>query len=264
MTGSTETTTRTGPIRPKLLLATAVRVLRQLRADPRTVGLILGIPVILMTLLYFMFSEAPHSPFAPNPFDRIGTVMLGILPFTTMFLITSIAMLRERRSGTLERLLTTPLGRLDLLGGYGLAFSILAAIQAVLAVGVSYWLLDLQLAGSIGWVFVIAMLDAMLGVGLGLLCSAFAQTEFQAVQFLPIVVIPQLFLCGLFVAREDLPGWMQALSTVMPLTYAVQALQEVAANVAATSLMWRDIGIVAACTLIALALAAGTLSRRSA
>lgn len=260
----TDTPTRARPIRPTLLLATAVRVLRQLRADPRTVGLIVGIPVVLMTLLYFMFSQVPHGPFAPDPFDRIGTVMLGILPFTTMFLITSIAMLRERRSGTLERLLTTPLGRLDLLGGYGLAFALVAAVQAVLAVGVSYWLLNLQLAGSIGWVFVIAMLDAVLGVGLGLLCSAFAQTEFQAVQFLPIVVVPQLFLCGLFVARADLPGWMQALSTVMPLTYAVQALQEVAAHPSATALMGRDVGVVAGCTLIALALAAATLSRRSA
>lgn len=247
----------------KLLLATALRVLRQLRHDPRTIGLILAIPVVLMVLLYFMFQEVPHAPGQPDSFDRVGVVMLGILPFTTMFLITSIAMLRERRSGTLERLLTTPLNRLELLGGYGLAFSLVAAVQAIVAVGTSYWFLGLELMGSIWWVFVIAMLDAMLGVGLGLLCSAFAQTEFQAVQFLPIVVIPQLFLCGLFVARDDLPGWMNVLSEFMPLTYAVQALQQVAAYPSATGLMWRDMGIVAGCILVALALAAGTLSRRS-
>ncbi|MGB3302006.1 ABC transporter permease [Gordonia sp. (in: high G+C Gram-positive bacteria)] len=251
-------------IRPKLLLATAVRVLRQLRTDPRTVALIVMIPVILMVLLYYMFSEAPRNPMVPvDPFDRVGTVMLGILPFTTMFLITSIAMLRERRSGTLERLLTTPMSRLDLLGGYGIAFSVVAAVQAVLAVGVSYWLLGLDVAGSIGWVFLIAMLDAMLGVGLGLLASAFAQTEFQAVQFMPIVVIPQLFLCGLFVARNDLPGWMEGLSLAMPLTYAVQGLQEVATHTSATGLMWRDMAIILACTIVALTLAAATLKRRT-
>lgn len=254
---------RSTPIHPKLLGATAVRVLRQLRADPRTIALIMMIPLLLMTLLYFMYSEQPQLPGGTSEFDVIGIIMLGILPFITMFLITSIAMLRERRSGTLERLLTTPISRLDLLGGYGVAFSVVAAVQAVLACGVSFWLLGLDTRGSVVWVFLIAMLDAMLGVGLGLLCSAFAQTEFQAVQFLPIVVIPQLFLCGLFVPRDQLPGWMEALSKVMPLTYAVQALQEVAGHTAPTGIMWRDIAIVGACIVVALALAAATLRRRT-
>ncbi|GAC81742.1 ABC-2 type transport system permease protein [Gordonia malaquae] len=251
------------PIRPRILGATAVRVLRQLRADPRTIALVLVVPILLMTLLYFMYSGQSRPPGAPDPFQRVGVVMLGILPFVTMFLITSIAMLRERRSGTLERLLTTPIGKLDLLGGYGVAFSVVAAVQAVLASAVAFGLLGLEAEGSVAWVIVIAMLDAMLGVALGLLCSAFAQTEFQAVQFLPVVVIPQLFLCGLFVPRDQLPGWMEALSDVMPLTYAVQALQEVASHPTATALMWRDTGIVAACIVVALSLAAATLRRRT-
>ncbi|MEJ9080541.1 ABC transporter permease [Gordonia malaquae] len=251
------------PIRPRILGATAVRVLRQLRADPRTIALVLVVPILLMTLLYFMYSGQSRPPGTPDPFQRVGVVMLGILPFVTMFLITSIAMLRERRSGTLERLLTTPIGKLDLLGGYGVAFSVVAAVQAVLASAVAFGLLGLEAEGSVAWVIVIAMLDAMLGVALGLLCSAFAQTEFQAVQFLPVVVIPQLFLCGLFVPRDQLPGWMEALSDVMPLTYAVQALQEVASHPSATALMWRDMGIVAACIAVALSLAAATLRRRT-
>ncbi|WP_341267955.1 ABC transporter permease [Gordonia malaquae] len=251
------------PIRPRILGATAVRVLRQLRADPRTIALVLVVPILLMTLLYFMYSGQSRPPGAPDPFQRVGVVMLGILPFVTMFLITSIAMLRERRSGTLERLLTTPIGKLDLLGGYGVAFSVVAAVQAVLASAVAFGLLGLEAEGSVAWVIVIAMLDAMLGVALGLLCSAFAQTEFQAVQFLPVVVIPQLFLCGLFVPRDQLPSWMEALSDVMPLTYAVQALQEVASHPSTTALMWRDMGIVAACIVVALSLAAATLRRRT-
>ncbi len=245
------------------MIATALRVLRQLRRDHRTVALVLIVPILLLTLLYFMFDEQPPFPDGTTRFDAIGTSMLGIVPFITMFLITSIAMLRERRSGTLERLLTTPIRRVDLLGGYGIAFSFIAAIQAALTCGVTFWLLGLQTQGNAVWVLVIAMLDAMLGVGLGLLCSAFAQTEFQAVQFLPIVVIPQLFLCGLFVPRDQLPGWMEGLSTIMPLTYAVQGLQEVSTNASPTGLMWRDMIIVAACIVVALILAAATLRRRT-
>lgn len=251
------------PIHPRMLGATASRVLRQLRTDPRTVALVLLVPILLLCLLYFMYADQPVPPGGQSMFDRVGIVMLGILPFVTMFLITSIAMLRERRSGTLERLLTTPISQLDLLGGYGVAFSVVVAVQALLASVVAFWFLGLDVAGSVTWVIVVAMLDAMLGVALGLLCSAFAQTEFQAVQFLPVVVIPQLFLCGLFVPRPQLPGWMEALSDVMPLTYAVQALQEVAAHPTPTTLMWRDIGIVAGCIVVGLALAAATLRRRT-
>lgn len=257
------TTAMSSPLHPRILGATAIRVLRQLRADPRTVAMVLLIPIVLMTLLYYMFSRQPAHPDGTTTFDSVGVAMLGILPFSTMFLVTSIAMLRERRSGTLERLLTTPISRLDLLGGYGIAFSVVAIAQALLASGVSIWLLDMTIRGSIGFLLLFAVTNAMLGVGLGLLCSAFAHTEFQAVQFMPIVVIPQLFLCGLFVARDQLPDWMDGLSGAMPLTYAVQGLQEVATHAQATALMWRDLGIVAACIVVAIALAAATLRRRT-
>ena len=110
-------------------------------------------------------------------------------------------MQRERASGTLERILTTPLRRLDLLIAYGTAFSIAAAVQAIVACGVSFWLLGFDTAGSPLWVFVIAIVNAVLGVGLGLLCSAFARTEFQAVQFIPLVMVPQLLLAGIIVPR---------------------------------------------------------------
>lgn len=246
-----------------MTLSTTGRVLRQLKADPRTVAMILLIPLVLMTLLYFMFENQAGPPGGPQPFDRIALVLLGVLPFAIMFLITSIAMLRERTSGTLERLLTTPLTKADLLGGYAAAFSAAATAQAALACVVSFWLLGLQTEGSIGWVLLIAVLDAVLGVGLGLLCSAFAQTEFQAVQFLPVVVIPQLFLCGLFVPRADLPRWLEVISNVMPLSYAVEALNQVGTHADPTATMWRDLLIVLLCTAAALALAAASLRRRT-
>jgi ABC-2 type transport system permease protein len=180
-----------------------------------------------------------------------------------MFLITSIAMLRERTTGTLERLLTTPLAKLDLLFAYGLAFGFAAAIQASIASAAAYWLFDLDTAGAIGLVILIAIANAVLGVALGLFCSAFARTEFQAVQFMPIVVVPQILLCGLFVARGQMAGWLQAVSDALPMTYAVEALQEVGANAEPTGLLWRDFGIVFGCVVVSLVLAAATLRRRT-
>lgn len=240
-----------------ITFSTTGRILRQLRHDRRTVALLVLVPSLLLVLLYFMYDNAGPT------FDRIALVMLGVFPFVIMFLVTSIAMLRERTTGTLERLLTTPLGKLDLLFGYGLAFGLAAAVQASVAVGAAFWLLGLDTAGSVGLVVVIAVVNAVLGVALGLFCSAFARTEFQAVQFLPVVVVPQLLLCGLFVPREQMAGWLQAASDVMPLSYAVNALAQVGIHTDATATMWRDLTIVAGAAVIALVLAAATLRRRT-
>lgn len=245
--------------------ATTARILRQLGNDHRTVAMILVVPALLMTLLYFIYRDVPRTPHSPlTLFDRVGITMLGILPFIVMFLITAIAMQRERSSGTLERLLTTPLSKLDLLGGYGTAFSLAAGAQAALACLVSFGLLGLTAAGSPGWVVLIAVVDAVCGVALGLLASAFARTEFQAVQFMPVVVAPQIFLCGLLVPREDLPGWLEKISNVMPLSYAVDALQQVSRYAEPTATMWRDIAVVAGFAIVALILGAATLRRRTA
>src|SRR6266511_2541653 len=232
-------------------------VLIRLRHDRRTVALIILVPVLLLTLVYYLFEKQP------GVFDQIGLIMLGLFPFAIMFLITSIAMLRERTSGTLERLLTTPLAKPDLLFGYGLSFGLVAAVQAGVATGLAYWAFGLATAGSAGLVILIAVADAVLGMALGLFFSAFATSEFQAVQFMPAVVFPQIFLCGLFAPREQMAGWMHALSNAMPLTYAVQGLQEVGRHAEATGLMWRDLTIVAGCIVLALSLAAATLRRRT-
>lgn len=241
-----------------ILASTTGRILRQLRHDRRTIALMLVVPLLLLTLLYFMFEDNELV------FDRTALIMLGMFPFIIMFLITSIAMLRERTSGTLERLFTTPVGKLDLLFGYGIAFGLAAAVQASVASAYAYWLLDLDTLGDVGLVVAIAVSNAVLGVAVGLFCSAFARTEFQAVQFMPVVVLPQILLCGLFVPREQMVGWLQAVSDVLPLSYAVEALQEVGANPDPTGIMWRDLGIMVGAIVVALVLAAATLRRRSA
>ena len=248
---------------PRLTGATAARVLRQLRHDHRTIAMMLVLPSLLLGLLYLLWKDLPTLPGQPGIFDRVGLTMLGIFPFVVMFLVTSIAMLRERTSGTLERLLTTPLARLDLLLGYGLAFGLAAALQAVITVTVATTVYHLDVTGSVYLVVLIAVVDAVLGVALGLLASAFARSEFQAVQFMPVIVLPQFFLCGLLVPVDQMAGWLQAVSDVLPLTYAVDALQEVGRSPDPTGTMWIDIAVVAGAALLALALAAATLRRRT-
>ncbi|MEN3225389.1 ABC transporter permease [Mycolicibacterium porcinum] len=248
---------------PAAYLATTGRILRQLAADHRSVAMILVVPSLIITLMYFMFQNAPHQPGHPTPFNNACLIMLGVFPLVVMFLITSITMQRERVSGTLERILTTPLRRFDLLAAYGTAFSIAAAAQATLACVVAFWFLGLDTAGSPILVFLIAIINAVLGVGLGLLCSAFARTEFQAVQFMPVVIVPQLLLCGIIVPRAALPDWLQWISNALPASYALEALQQVGAHSELTAVAARDIAIVVGFAVLALCLAAATLRRRT-
>ncbi|MFF0726263.1 ABC transporter permease [Streptomyces sp. NPDC004134] len=239
-------------------LATARRVLRQLGHDRRTVGLILGVPLVMMTLLYGVFDGDERT------FDSIGASLLGIFPLITMFLVTSIATLRERTSGTLERLLAMPLGKGDMILGYALAFGTLAAVQASLAVALAVWGLDLGFAGSPWLLLVVALLDALLGTALGLFVSAFASTEFQAVQFLPAVIFPQLLLCGLLAPRDSMQPVLEAISNALPMSYAVNGMNQVLDHEEVTGDFLRDIAVVGGSAVLVLGLGAVTLRRRTA
>jgi ABC-2 type transport system permease protein len=240
---------------PRILTAVAGRVLIQLRRDHRTLALLLVLPCLLITLLWWMFEDTPV-------FDAVGPALLAMFPFIVMFLVTSVTTLRERSSGTLERLLAMPMGKLDFLVGYGLAFGVVAAIQSALAVGISVGLLGLDVAGPVWLLLVVAVVDAVLGTALGLFVSAFAQTEFQAVQFMPAVVIPQILLCGLFIPRDQLPDVLSAISDVLPLSYAVDAMQTLTTT-PETADVWGDLAVVAAFAVAGLALGAATLRRRT-
>jgi ABC-2 type transport system permease protein len=197
-------------------------------------------------------------------FDQIGAPLLGIFPFVVMFLVTSVATLRERTSGTLERLLTMPLGKLDLLLGYELAFGAVAVVQAGLVSALSLTVFGLDVAGPTWMLVLVALADALLGTALGLFVSAFAATEFQAVQFMPAFVLPQFLLCGLLVPRDELPDVLHAISSVLPLSYAVDALRDVTTNAEVATSTWVDLGVVVGAVLLALGLGAATLRRRTA
>ncbi len=241
---------------PALTLATTRRILTQLRHDPRTVVMLILVPTLLMILLRYVFNST-------LVFSHVAPALLGVFPFLIMFLIASITTLRERTTGTLERLMTMPIGRLDLLFGYALAFGTIAVVQVALASSVALSWLGLELSGSVVMLLVIAVLDALLGMALGLFVSAFARTEFQAVQFMPVFVLPQILLCGLFVPRESMGWLLRWLSDVMPLSYAVEALNRVTTSSTVDAVILRNLVVVACCALLALVLGAATLRRRT-
>ena len=241
-----------------MVLATGRRVLLQLRGDPRTLALLLLVPCVLEALIKWVFEGTPEV------FQRVGVPLVGIFPLISMFLVTSIAMLRERTTGTLERLMTMPLAKFDLLGGYGLAFAAMATLQAVLVSFVAVGLLGLEVAGSTPLVVVFAVLNALLGMALGLFLSAFARTEFQAVQFMPAFLLPQILLCGLLVPRDQMARPLELISYVLPMTYAYDALSRVAASSTVSAEVWRDAVILVGATTLSLALGAATLRRRTA
>ena len=236
--------------------ATAGRVLRQLSHDPRSIALMLVAPSLLVGLFAWLFSDSD------GVFDRVGGPILALFPFVVMFLITSITTLRERRSGTLERLMTTPLGKADFILGYALAFGLMATLQAVVTVTFAVIVCGLEVEGAIWLLGLVAVVDALLGTALGLLASAFARTEFQAVQFMPVLVFPQIILGGLFMPRDQMPDVLYAISDWLPLSLAIDAVAAVAAEDDLGDVV-RPLLIVGAFTVGALVLAALTLRRRT-
>jgi ABC-2 type transport system permease protein len=247
----------------RITFAVAARVLVQLRRDHRTLAMLLVLPCLLLTLLWWMFDSA-----GGQGFTSLGPPLLGLIPFIVMFLVTSVTTLRERSTGTLERLLAMPTGKGDFLGGYALAFGLVAAVQSVLAVLLSVGVLGLDVSGPVWMLVVVAVADALLGTALGLFVSAFARTEFQAVQFMPAVVIPQLLLCGLFLPRDAMPPVLEAISDLLPLSYAVDAMTAVAGTTSSgfggvDASVWSDLLVVLAFAVAGLALGAATLRRRT-
>jgi ABC-2 type transport system permease protein len=238
-----------------LTMATARRVLGQIRNDHRTMALLIGVPTVLMTLLWWIYEGS-------DVFSQIGAPLLGIFPLTIMFLITSVTTLRERTTGTLERLMTMPIGRADFVVGYAIALGFAALIQTSFVATYAIWVLGLEVAGP-EWMLVgVSVLSAVLGMSMGLAASSLARTEFQAVQFMPALIFPQFLLCGLLVPRDEMPPAAEAISDFLPLSYAVDAVKEVAMMPDPT--IGSDVAIICMFIVGLLALGVTTLRRRSA
>ena len=241
----------------RFAFATAGRVLRQLLHDPRTIALLFVVPCALLGLLAWMYSGTPAV------FDHIGPSLLGIFPFVIMFLITSITTLRERTSGTLERLLTMPIGKLDILLGYALVFGFIAMLQSLVAGLLAVHVYGMHVAGPEWFLVLVAVVDAVLGTTLGLFVSAFATTEFQAVQFMPAFIFPQFLLCGLLVPLDELPRVLHDVANCLPLTYAIDAMQRVSIEAHVSSSAYHDVLVVVVFAVAAVLLGAATLRRQT-
>ena len=238
-------------------LATAGRVLRQLSHDPRSIMLMLVAPSLLVGLFAWLFSDQD------GVFQNLGPSILALCPFIVMFLITSITTLRERRSGTLERLLSTPLGKGDFIVGYALAFAAMATLQAIVTVWFAVAICGLEVDGPLWQLGLVAVTDAILGSALGLLASAFARTEFQTVQFMPVLVFPQIMLGGLFMPRDQMPDVLYAISDWLPLSHAVDAINAVTRGDEGWD-VYGPLLVIGAFAIGSLVLASLTLRRRTA
>lgn len=241
----------------RITVATAGRILRQLLRDRLSLAMIILAPVLLMGLLAWVLSGQP------GVFNQWGALLLAIFPLLIMFILTSVATLRERTGGTLERLMTMPLSKVDFIVGYGIAFGTAAIVQALVACTCTFGLFGLSIAAPVSAVVLMSVLNALLGTSLGLFASAFAKTELQAVQMLPIVLLPQLLLCGIIAPTSSMPQPLEAISYVLPMTYAINAMKQLTIHSAITSDVWRDIGVLVAYIVGLLIAGAATLNRRT-
>lgn len=244
---------------PALTWNTARRVLTQLRRDPRTLVMLLVLPMLLVWLLQYIFADAPEPPSGPL-FNTFGPRIMGLFPLILMFVVTSITMLRERTSGTLERLMVGPTGKADLILGYALAFGLVATVQALLVTGWALWPLGLEIEGGVARLALIMILDALVGTALGLAASALARTEFQAVQMMPLVILPQILLAGLFVDREAMPPVLEWISDVLPLSYSIDAINDI---IAGEGTIWPEALVLTGFMVGALVIGSATLRRRT-
>lgn len=216
-------------------LATVRRIIAQLRGDPRAVGLILVVPPLLLLLLHYVFVDTPTPPGQSGVFDTIGPIMMAVIPIR----------------------------RWNLIASYALVFGLLAVAQSLLLVLLLLGPLDVSVQGPAWGFLLLSLLSAVIGVAFGLLASAFARTEFQAVQFMPIFIAPQVFLCGLLVPKEQMPEILGAITEWLPMTWAVDVVREMLEAPELSSDSWRRLTTLAATALLALVVAAWSMPRRT-
>jgi ABC-2 type transport system permease protein len=198
--------------------------------------------------------------------DYFGAAFIGLVVFFLVFVITAVAFLRERSQGTLERLMASPLRRAEIVLGYMLGFTVLALIQSAEVLAFSLLVLHVHNVGNVALIFLVEALMAIAAVNLGIFLSMFARTEFQAVQFIPLVIVPQVLLAGIIFPVSSMPGPLQALARVLPLTYAVEGLRNI--MIKGADLSWSslqlDIGVVLGFCILVILAGAMTLRRRVA
>ena len=240
---------------PGRTLAIAERIIRQIVKDRRSAALIIVAPLIVMSLVGFSLID--QKPVL----NRVAPGLLGTFVMFFTFLLTGVSFLRERAQGTLERLMTTTVARGDILVGYLLGFLLFATIQAAVILTFTIVALQIEYQGNIIEIVAVLLLLVVVAVNLGIFVSTFANNEFQVVQFIPIVLLPQIFLSGVVIPTDQMPSVMEAISVVLPLTYAVEGLREIMVMDQSLADVWADLVILAGFGLGLLIAALATLRR---
>ena len=236
-------------------LAITERIIRQILRDRRSIGLLVVGPLIVMSLVGFSLYEQRAV------LDRVAPGLLAVFVLFFTFILTGVGFLRERAQGTLERLQTTLVGSFDIMLGYMLGFLIFAIVQTVVILLFTIFALKIEYVGSLWEIGVVLFLLVTVAVSLGIFISSFASNEFQVVQFIPIVLAPQIFLSGVIIPVEQMPALFEWLSVVIPLTYAVDALQEIMLLGTDLTTLWFNLSVIAAFSVALLAAAVATLRR---
>ncbi|MBS4190006.1 ABC transporter permease [Bacillus sp. FJAT-49705] len=176
-------------------------------------------------------------------FDYIGPILLGFFIFFFVFLIAGVSFLRERTTGTLERLLSSPLRKWEIVMGYVIGFGIFTMIQATIIAWYSIYVLDMMMEGAFGYVLLITLLVSLTALTLGILLSSFANNELQMIQFIPLVIVPQVFFSGLF-NLETVSSWLSWIGPITPLYYASEALRGVMIKGYGWDMIYKDLLIL--------------------
>jgi len=202
-------------------LAITVRISREIRRDRRSLALIIGAPIIVMLLIRFSFQDQK------SVLNEVAPALIATMAMFFVFVLTGISFLRERSQGTLERLLSTAVSRSDLLIGYLAGFLIFALVQSIIILMYTLFIVDVDYAGKIWDIIAILLIVTIASVSMGIFISTFAKNELQVVQFIPLLIAPQIFLSGMILPTSQLPKYFQVVSGALPLTYVNRALRDI-------------------------------------
>jgi ABC-2 type transport system permease protein len=239
---------------PRYALTIAGRVIRQLIRDRRTMALIIIVPMVVMTLIGLSFPEE-------MVLDRIAPALLATMVLFFSFLLTGISFLRERSQGTMERLMASPVSRLDVVLGYLFGFFLFALAQTLIIVLFTIYVLDVNYYGDLWQIFVFQVVIIAGAVNLGIFTSTFARNEFQMVQFIPLILFPQIFLCGVIWPAEQMPEYLQWIGKFMPLKYGVDGLRDIMLSGMNLADVWFELLVLVGFTVVTSVLATLTLRR---
>jgi ABC-2 type transport system permease protein len=235
-------------------LTIANRIINQLIRDRRTIALVIIVPLVIASLVGLAVPDK-------SLLDYTAPAIIATLILFFGFILTGISFLRERTQGTLERLMAAPVTRLDIVGGYLLGFLLFALLQTLIIFFYMVYVIDINYRGELWQILIFQVLIGIGAVCLGTFFSVFARNEFQMMQFIPMIIVPQIFLCGLLWDVSQMPDYLQWLARVLPLTYGVDGVRALMLQGQTLLDIGQDIGVLAAYAVGLLVLAALTLRR---